>query len=147
MSSSSSSSSSYSSLIDTVHFTSFVYETDEEYRNCVFDFFKTEESRRGGLLDEEGDSIFDRDEILETILLIYEKTDHIPWFHDLYLKTAANLFTENTHVGLILLFSYDWFRWWIPCLEIFLKSPGTWNPDNENAKQLIRLQEAERIHG
>ena len=121
----------------TLNFESFSYETDEEYRNCIFDIFQVPENKRGLLFDGDDNNVFDQDEVLENILLIYEKTDGIPWFRDLYFTTANTLFTDDRHIGIILLFSYDWLRWWIPCLAAYWSSPETWTPDNECAKTLL----------
>jgi hypothetical protein len=62
---------------------------------------------------------------------IYEKTHSVPAFCDLYLIGAAKMTSTDPEIGMLIVFSYDYFDLFHLCLVDFIKY-GVLETENEN---------------
>lgn len=92
------------------------YETDAEYRNqlrrfcqmkCV-DQFENDPSIDAVSRDE---NLYDEDAVSKTMNLLYDKTRDSTAFRTLYELAAGRMFSTDPEIGLCILMSYDYFRY------------------------------------
>jgi hypothetical protein len=87
-----------------------IYETDEEYRDCLCQLLKIDD-----------DDSFN----LEYLDFIYSKTETIPIFADLYEIAAGTMMSTDKSFGLAVLFSFTYLMNFHKCLVIFFKDPNS----------------------
>lgn len=76
------------------------YTDDDEYRQCICRLFQIQ-------LSNDGD--FDPSQFKAMLESIYDSTCNIRVFQKLYKDAAAKVISEDTSLGLAILFSYDYF--------------------------------------
>lgn len=81
----------------------YMFSTDEEYRSAILDFFSL--------------SDFDEEAIIGKTNLIYEKVKDIECFQIKMREAAAQILSEDMEMGLVILFSYDYFQEFRSLLE------------------------------
>jgi len=116
-----------------------VYENDKEYRKCIREIFRMvtniPENSKG--IDEVTLDENDHDQEVMRVFLdyIYEKTIHNDCLKQLYQDAAALMISEDCGIGLVILFSYDYFHMFHPILcEFFTKNEI--NQENPNVVKL-----------
>jgi len=86
--------------------------------------------------DESKDELlYDPDSMENKMEEIYEKTRYDPLWINLYEKAAAKFFSTNNEIGLVVLFSYDYFSAFYACLE----TQEPWSETNESYTFLLSL--------
>lgn len=81
----------------------YTFESDEEYRNKFFDFFQ---------ITEYNDQI-----IMEKMSKLYEIIKDIPIFRERMQEGAKRIMTEDLEMGLVIMFSFDYFHDFCQLLE------------------------------
>ena len=84
------------------------YTNDDEYRKCITRVLHIDE-------DEDEDNDADLTQILD---VIFEKTS--VHFKELYELSSAVMMMEDIDIGLVILFSYDYFSLFHLCLCDYL---------------------------
>jgi hypothetical protein len=94
----------------------FMYNTSEEYRKCIRDFFKMDIEKivKSGNLDhldgeDLDEQLYDDDAMSKGLDHIYSITKDDPRIVELYRLAAGVMFSENLEIGMTVLFSYDYF--------------------------------------
>lgn len=82
---------------------------------------------------------FDDEKINRCIHEIYEKIKYTSDLDALLIKMAAWFFSEDKEVGLMALFSFDYFYLWHPCLCDILENDKMSEMSKENIKKLTDL--------
>ena len=100
------------------------YNNDLEYRSCLRDVMKMScnVDVSNNDLDEitKDETNFDITAITHFLDNVYLQTSHIDEFRDLYILAASCMFSEDPTIGLAVLFSYDYFKYFYPCLSNYL---------------------------
>lgn len=79
------------------------YSTDEEYQKVLLDFFKISE--------------YDNDIILSRVNNLYQQVKDIPEIREKMKIGAARINTGDLEMGLVMMFSYDYFGEFYKILE------------------------------
>lgn len=116
------------------------YDDDFGYRQSIRDVFGMNCSND---LDPDYDPVT-RDELLyeadamsKGLDDVYERTKDVPEFKKIYEIAAGFMFSVDTNIGLAVIFSYDYFHLFHPCLVDFLKSGSISNDNRENLMKKI----------
>lgn len=100
------------------------YETDSEYRNqlrrfcqmkCV-DQFENDPSIDTVSRDE---NLYDEYAVSKTMNLLYDKTRDSTAFRTLYELAAGRMFSTDPEIGLCILMSYDYFRYFYTIYSLY----------------------------
>ena len=109
------------------------YTNNDEYRGHIQNVFNID------ITEQENDEfLFDNTSILQTIDSIYLLTKDDCMFQELYDKAASVFFQTDRDVGVMVLFSYDYFSHFHKCLHCYLKTPELFNETNKNYMYLLK---------
>lgn len=110
-----------------------LYSNNKEYRDCMRHLFKMKPNTSNIDLDEEtlDEQNYDNSRAIVLLDYIYSITKDNPQFQELYAYGAATMFSQDPEIGLTILFSYDYFYFFHPCLCNFIKVPQQMNEKNE----------------
>jgi hypothetical protein len=102
------------------------YKNDREFRKCIRDIFQMEPHNYPVELEEMDEETkdeleYDEEAACQVIDHIMEVTGKDPLFQELYLLSAATIFSEEMIMGLTLLLSYDYLEHFHPILAIYMK--------------------------
>ena len=112
-----------------------IYTTNLEYRNCMRKLFQMEQQTLDDLeLDEEtlDEQDYDNDNASKMLDYIYSITKSNPKFKELYEYAAATMLSQDFEIGLAVLFSYDYFILFHPCLCTFILDSSKWFNTDES---------------
>ena len=122
------------------------YDDDFGYRQSIRDVFGMNclpESIFGSALDADYDPVT-RDELLyeadamsKGLDDVYERTKDVPEFRKIYEIAAGFMFSVDPNIGLAVIFSYDYFYLFHPCLVDFLVSGSISDDNRENLLKKI----------
>jgi hypothetical protein len=107
------------------------YTDDEEYRQCIRKIFQ---------LPDNNDNINDIDNnthITPILDNIYNTTQHIQVFQELYMNAAALLISEDISLGLSILFSYDYFAHFHKVLSQYYQAISTGSVQFDETSQEV----------
>ena len=117
------------------------YDDDFEYRQSIRDVFGMNCSPDS--IDSDYDAVT-RDELLyeadamsKGLDDIYERTKDVPEFKEIYEIAAGFMFSVDPNIGLAVIFSYDYFRLFHPCLVDFLVTGSISDDNRENLMKKI----------
>lgn len=99
-----------------------VYTNDEEYRKQLSIVFQTNQVDCGSEIDE---NLYDSDTMNNGMDYLYETTQNNVFFLELYTKSSETLFVENLEIGLVVMFSYDYFDTFHKLLRLYIQNPDT----------------------
>jgi len=108
------------------------YTNNKEYRQCIRKVFemastKADQSPPNTLdqddLETMDEQDYDEDAAVRTLDHIVENTEQYPLFQELYLTAAALMISQDTKIGISVLFSYDYFQYFYPLLLVFKRNP------------------------
>ena len=113
------------------------YQNNKEYRACIRNLFKMEtqiynETLYEEPLDEEtlDEQNYDNNKTTDMLDYIYSITKENSYFKELYGYGAGTMFSTNLEIGLVVLFSYDYFVLFHPCICSFIENPALFNESN-----------------
>ena len=118
------------------------YDDDFEYRQSIRDVFGMNCSNVGSL-DPDYDPVtrdellYESDAMTKGLDNIYERTKDVPEFKKIYEIAAGFMFSVDPNIGLAVIFSYDYFRLFHPCLVDFLRSGSISDDNRENLMKKI----------
>lgn len=118
------------------------YDDDFGYRQSIRDVFGMNclpDSIFGSALDAvtRDELLYEADAMTKGLDYIYERTKDVPEFKEIYEIAAGFMFSVDPNIGLAVIFSYDYFRLFHPCLVDFLKSGSISNDNRENLMKKI----------
>jgi hypothetical protein len=117
------------------------YDTNIEYRTCLQTLcnlrFPEGDFPEDIPPEYRNEMSYDIDSMTLALDFVYKKTKTHPLFQKLYSLGAAQFFTEDDTVGLAIMFSYDYLKYFHPCFTYFLKSPDEFNENMDIYKNLI----------
>jgi hypothetical protein len=101
---------------------------------------KINEIRSREELDEETEDevSYDDSAAENTMDEIYEQTKDNALLKAIYKIAAGKFLSEDESIGLVVLFSYDFMSSFMACLVDYLKSPDSFNSDNNNYIVLLK---------
>jgi len=126
-----------------------IYDNNKGYRQCLRELFEMNKANyqekinaiksREELDEETEDEISYDDSAAEKFMdEIYDKTKDNALFKTVYKKAASKFLSEEESIGLVVLFSYDFMSYFVPCLVDYLKSPDNFNSENNNYIVLLK---------
>lgn len=121
------------------------YENDKEYRECIRKVFKMVCKSMISVEDlQDIDDVtldeydHDQETMREFLDFVYDATILNETLEDLYKKAAALMISEDAGIGLAVLFSYDYFKFFHPIMcDFFSNSIQV----NEFTPSVIKLNE------
>ena len=136
-------------LYERLSNTPIIYDNNKSYRQCLRELFEMNQENyqdkinaiktREELDEETEDEVSYDDSAAEKFMdVIYDETKNNVLFKDIYKIAAAKFLSEDESIGLVVLFSYDFMSLFIPCLVDYLKSPDSFNKDNNNYIVLLK---------
>ena len=131
----------YNVFISTIRYTNNV-----EYRNvlkalCYLRFPDGQEYPEEVPHEYRNEMCYDIDNMTLALDYVYKKTKTHPLFQKIYGLGAGEMLTEDDTVGLAIMFSYDYLKYFHPCFTLFLNSPEDFHENCEVYKRLIALFE------
>lgn len=90
------------------------YEDDEQYRECICSVFQMSE--------------YDDENISTGLEYVFQLTQSNSALMEIYVLAAGKMMSEDPEIGLVILFSYDYFATFHKCLT-----------DEENIVELKKL--------
>jgi hypothetical protein len=126
-----------------------IYDNNKGYRQCLRELFEMNQvnyqekinaiKSREELDEETEDEIsYDDNAAVKFMDEIYDKTKDNALFKNVYKIAASKFLSEDESIGLVVLFSYDFMSSFIACLVDYLKSPDSFNSDNNNYIVLLK---------
>ena len=126
-----------------------IYDNNKSYRQCLRELFemnpvnyqdKINSIKSREELDEETEDevSYDDNAAVKFMDEIYDKTKDYALFKNVYKIAASKFLSEDESIGLVVLFSYDFMSLFIACLVDYLKSPDSFNSDNNNYIALLK---------
>jgi len=118
------------------------YNNNTEYRQCLRNFFhmNSETYQKNIQVDWDAETIDEMsydDEAASKILdQIYESTKHNILFDKIYLSAAAKMMSLDPEIGLAVCMSYDYFKGFCECLDLYRKTPAQFTEDSKQYKDL-----------
>jgi len=107
--------------------TPLLYETDLEYRVILREFYNMNCDKKVKHLKETeidevslDEMLFDDENVLQVMDEIYKQTSHHVFFKEMYTYAAGLFISWDAQIGVTVLCSFDYFRWFYPCLRDFL---------------------------
>jgi hypothetical protein len=92
--------------------------------------------------DETTDEMcYDNQSALKTMDFVYKETKDNLLFQAIYDLAAAQMISTDREIGLCVLFSYDYMRYFHRCIMDYLKSPVEFSSNNENYRDLLERLE------
>jgi len=126
-----------------------IYKNTNEYRESIRKIFimnkenyeekiKKIENHNDEILDDETrDEISYDDESAKVMLeFIFQKTQNIEEFSELYKKAAGRMFSTDETIGQAVLFSYDYLYYYHYCLVDFFN--GVFDKNSNSYKELLK---------
>jgi hypothetical protein len=116
-----------------------IYEDTKEYRECMRHLFKMTPLIQDSDLDDETLDEQNYDSIQTTIMLdyIYALTKDNKCFQKMYDYASATMFSQDREIGLAVLFSFDYFIFFHPCICSYIKMPHRMSETNEYFIELV----------
>ena len=114
---------------------SVIYTTNLEYRKCMRIMFLMKQQNLDDLeLDDEtlDEQDYDNDNASKMLDYIYSITKSNQVFKELYEYAAATMLSQDFEIGLAVLFSYDYFILFHPCLCTFILDSSKWTDTNQS---------------
>jgi len=116
------------------------YQDDFGYRQSVRDVFGMNCS---DAIDPDYDPVtrdellYEADAMTKGLDYVYARTKDIPEFKKIYEIAAGFMFSVDPNIGLAVIFSYDYFHLFHPCLVDFLRSGSISSENKENLMKKI----------
>lgn len=88
------------------------YDDDDQYRDAICKIFNIPE-------DED---FFTSPDVNANLDAIYSNTCEHPFFKRIYETAAGFMFSTDSHIGVCVLFAYDYADKFYDCLSIFMKA-------------------------
>jgi hypothetical protein len=117
------------------------YDDDFGYRQSIRDVFGMNCSSES--VDSDYDEVtkdelmYEADAISKGLDDIYERTKDVPEFQKIYSICAGFMLSVDPNIGLAVVFSYDYFDKFHPCLVDFLRDGSISSDNRENLMKKI----------
>uniref|UniRef100_A0A6C0B8B9 Uncharacterized protein n=1 Tax=viral metagenome TaxID=1070528 RepID=A0A6C0B8B9_9ZZZZ len=118
------------------------YKNNEEYRTTLRQLFfmdvsncKIDETIDNETRDE---LMYDENTVNLVMNELFYMTAQFPLFQELYDIAAAKMISTDKTIGQAVLFSYDYLALFHKCLACFIKSPDTFDENNEYYVALLK---------
>lgn len=127
------------------------YSNTHEYRRCLRTLFEMDQSiyeqcirdiegHNQETMDDESRDEMAYDDLAASHMMdyVYGCTKDVPEFMKLYVSGASRMFSEDPNIGIAIMFSYDYFLLYHPCLVKFYSGEFTadFGPYRELVKRL-----------
>ena len=117
------------------------YNDDFGYRQSIRDVF----GMKCAPIDSDADYdavtkdelMYEADAINKGLDDIYELTKDVPEFQEIYSTCAGFMLSVDMNIGLAVVFSYDYFDKFHPCLVDFLRAGSISSANRENLMKKI----------
>lgn len=118
------------------------YNNNTEYRQCLRNFFhmNSETYQKNIQVDWDAETIdemsYDEEAASKVLDQIYESTKHNILFDKIYISAAAKMMSLDPEIGLAVCMSYDYFKGFCECLELYRKTPAQFTEDSKPYQDL-----------
>ena len=82
---------------------------------------------------------YDEEAVSAYLESVYQKTKANSLFQHVYVEAAAKMISLDPEIGLSILYSYDYLRFFYPCLTDYLESPETFDKTNTHYVTLCQF--------
>ena len=112
------------------------YDNDFEYRVCLRKLFSMKPVKL--TCDDDIDEVsrdendYDGETTSKGLDFIYESTKDNVYFQKLYDAGASKMLSENREIGLAVLFSYDYMKYFHSCVVDYLEDPVHFDDSNKS---------------
>ena len=106
------------------HTVSVNYANDIEYRDCLSAVFGIDATE-----NDDDEIVYDDKKINNGLDYIYAQTKDVLVFRDIYLTRANKMLLTDPEIGMVTVFSYDYFDLFHLCLVDFFRN-GITESDN-----------------
>ena len=119
-----------------------IYNNNTEYRQCLRNFFQmNSETYQKNIQDSwDAETIdemsYDEEAASKILDQIYESTKHNILFDKIYISAAAKMMSLDPEIGLAVCMSYDYFKGFCECLELYRKTPAQFTEESKQYKDL-----------
>jgi hypothetical protein len=117
------------------------YDDDFGYRQSIRDVFGMNCSPDSIDLDYDpvtrDELLYEADAMSKGLDDVYERTKDVPEFKKIYEIAAGFMLSVDPNIGLAVIFSYDYFHMFHPCLVDFLRSGSISSENRENLMKKI----------
>lgn len=117
------------------------YNDDFEYRQSIRDVFGMNcahiESDPDYDAITKDELMYEADAISKGLDDIYARTKDVPEFKEIYNTCAGFMLSVDPNIGLAVVFSYDYFDKFHPCLVDFLRAGSISSANRENLMKKI----------
>ena len=118
------------------------YDNDFEYRVCLRKLFSMKPKKLSchDEIDEisRDENDYDGETTSKGLDFIYESTKENVYFQKLYDAGASKMLSENREIGLAVLFSYDYMKYFHSCVVDYLEDPIHFDDTNEHYVTLYK---------
>lgn len=109
------------------------YDNNDEYRICIQNVFMMENCES---IDPD-EIFFDNLAVKNGIDYLYELTKEEKYFVEIYKKAAMFFLSDDVEVGLMVLFSFDFFNLFHKCLHEYVNNRELFSENNKSYIELI----------
>jgi len=119
-----------------------LYANNTEYRQCLRNFFHmNSENYKKNIQDSwDAETIdemsYDEEAASKILDQIYESTKHNILFDKIYISAAAKMMSLDPEIGLAVCMSYDYFKCFCECLELYRKNPALFTEESKPYQDL-----------
>jgi len=119
------------------------YSDDFGYRQSIRDVFGMNCDFNPDSVDGDCDAVtkdelmYEADAMSKGLDDIYERTKDVPEFQEIYSICAGIMLSVDPNIGLAVVFSYDYFDKFHPCLVDFLRDGSISSANRENLMKKI----------
>ena len=116
------------------------YNSNIEYRNCLQKLcnlrFPEGDFPEDIPIEYRNEMSYDIDNMTLALDFVYKKTKTHPVFKKLYILGASKMISDDDTIGLAIMFSYDYLKYFHPCFSFYLKNPDEFNENLDIYKTL-----------
>lgn len=118
------------------------YVNNAEYRQCLRNFFhmNSETYKKNIQQDWDAETIdemsYDEEAASKILDQIYDSTRHNILFDKIYISAAAKMMSLDPEIGLAVCMSYDYFKGFCECLELYRKTPALFTEESKAYQEL-----------
>jgi hypothetical protein len=82
---------------------------------------------------------YDESAISKRLDSIYDKTKTHPLFKTIYQNAAAKMISMDNEIGLAVCISYDYFKYFHACLNLFYQEPTAFTESSQEYQTMIQI--------
>ena len=119
------------------------YTNNTQYRQCIRTYFNMDPDRCSQNTQQDWDEEtidemhYDESAMSKALDSIYAKTKDHPLFKNIYQSAAAKMISMDNEIGLAVCISYDFFKCFHACLQLFEQDPSGFTESSSEYQMMI----------